>query len=121
MGKATGFLEYKRENGPVIPEEERVKDFKEFHERLSLEEQQKQGARCMDCGVPFCQAGCMLAGMMCIWHLPQEPHSISMRAAICGREKCGFSLNHRRKRSAVQNSWRKQAAWSMSIALLGSM
>ncbi|MBR3636603.1 MAG: glutamate synthase, partial [Lachnospiraceae bacterium] len=64
MGKATGFLEYKRENGPVIPEEERVKDFKEFHERLSLEEQQKQGARCMDCGVPFCQAGCMLAGMM---------------------------------------------------------
>ena len=64
MGKATGFLEYKRENGPVIPEEERVKGFQEFHERLSLEEQRKQGARCMDCGVPFCQAGCMLAGMM---------------------------------------------------------
>ena len=57
MGKATGFLEYKRENGPVIPEEERVKGFQEFHERLSLEEQRKQGARCMDCGVPFCQAG----------------------------------------------------------------
>ena len=64
MGKATGFLEYQRENGPVIPEEERVKGFAEFHERLSLEEQRKQGARCMDCGVPFCQAGCMLAGMM---------------------------------------------------------
>ena len=64
MGKATGFLEYNRENGPVIPEEERVKGFAEFHERLSLEEQRKQGARCMDCGVPFCQAGCMLAGMM---------------------------------------------------------
>ncbi len=64
MGKATGFMEYKRENGPVIAEEERVKGFEEFHERLSTEEQQKQGARCMDCGVPFCQAGCMLAGMM---------------------------------------------------------
>ncbi len=64
MGKATGFLEYKRENGPVIPEQERVHNFKEFHERLSLEDQRKQGARCMDCGVPFCQAGCMLAGMM---------------------------------------------------------
>lgn len=64
MGKATGFMEYKRENGPVIPEEERIRGFREFHERLPLKEQQKQGARCMDCGVPFCQAGCMLAGMM---------------------------------------------------------
>lgn len=64
MGKATGFLEYERVNGNVIPEEQRIKDFKEFHERLSFEEQKKQAARCMDCGVPFCQAGAMLAGMM---------------------------------------------------------
>ena len=64
MGKATGFLEYQRENGPVIPEEARVKNFKEFHERLPLEEQKKQAARCMDCGVPFCQAGLMISGMM---------------------------------------------------------
>ena len=63
MGKATGFLEYERVDGPVIREQERVKDFHEFHGRLSLEEQKKQAARCMDCGVPFCQAGVMIAGM----------------------------------------------------------
>ena len=64
MGKATGFLDYKRENGPVVPQQERTENFEEFHKRLPLEEQKKQAARCMDCGVPFCQAGCMLAGMM---------------------------------------------------------
>ena len=64
MGKATGFLEYDRVNGDVISEEQRIQNFKEFHERLSFEEQKKQAARCMDCGVPFCQAGAMLAGMM---------------------------------------------------------
>lgn len=63
MGKATGFLEYDRKNGPETPAAERVKDFKEFHGRLSLEEQRIQGARCMECGVPFCQAGVMIAGM----------------------------------------------------------
>ena len=64
MGKATGFLEYERANGEVIPEAQRIQNFKEFHERLSFEEQKKQAARCMDCGVPFCQAGAMLADMM---------------------------------------------------------
>lgn len=63
MGKATGFLEYERIDGPVVAEPDRVKNFQEFHGRLSLEEQKRQGARCMDCGVPFCQAGCMIAGM----------------------------------------------------------
>ena len=63
MGKTTGFLEYKREDGAVRTEEVRIKDFKEFHERLPLPEQQKQAARCMDCGIPFCQAGKMIAGM----------------------------------------------------------
>lgn len=63
MGKATGFLEYQRADGPVVSEAQRVGDFREFHGRLSLEEQKKQAARCMDCGVPFCQAGLMIAGM----------------------------------------------------------
>lgn len=63
MGKATGFLEYERVDGAVVPEGERVKNFQEFHGRLTLEEQKKQAARCMDCGVPFCQAGLMIAGM----------------------------------------------------------
>ena len=63
MGKTTGFLEYERTDGPVRGEEARVKDFKEFHERLPLDKQCIQAARCMDCGVPFCQAGVMISGM----------------------------------------------------------
>ena len=64
MGKATGFMEYERKDGPVVPEKDRVKNFKEFHLSLPREEQQIQASRCMECGVPFCQAGCMISGMM---------------------------------------------------------
>ena len=63
MGKITGFLEYDRVNGPVRDEESRVKDFNEFHDMLKMKDQQEQAARCMDCGIPFCQAGVMIAGM----------------------------------------------------------
>lgn len=63
MGKSTGFLEYERKNGPVRGEKERIKDFDEFHGLLPEKEQCLQGARCMECGVPFCQAGVMIAGM----------------------------------------------------------
>ncbi|MCR5792763.1 MAG: glutamate synthase subunit beta [Lachnospiraceae bacterium] len=64
MGKTTGFLEYKRKDGPVRKEAERTKDFMEFHGCLKPEEQKQQAGRCMDCGVPYCQGGNMLAGMM---------------------------------------------------------
>ena len=63
MGKPTGFLEYERVDAPAVSEEERIKGFSEFHVRLTPEEQEKQAARCMNCGVPFCQAGMMIAGM----------------------------------------------------------
>ena len=63
MGKATGFLEYNRQDGAISDPSERIKNFREFHQQLTLEEQQLQGARCMACGVPFCQAGVMIAGM----------------------------------------------------------
>ena len=56
MAKTTGFLEYDRVTGPETPVSERIKNFKEFHGNLPLKEQQLQAARCMDCGVPFCQA-----------------------------------------------------------------
>lgn len=63
MGKPTGFMEYERiESGWVEPKE-RIKNFDEFHVFLSKEEQQEQAARCMDCGVPFCQSGRNLMGM----------------------------------------------------------
>ncbi|MBR4780499.1 MAG: glutamate synthase subunit beta [Lachnospiraceae bacterium] len=64
MGKPTGFLEYERKDGAVVKEEERITNFKEFHSLLSIEEQRKQAARCMDCGIPFCQAGIAIAGMI---------------------------------------------------------
>ena len=63
MGKTTGFMEYKRMDGAVVKPEDRIQNFEEFHLRLSQEDQQIQGARCMSCGVPFCQAGAMIAGM----------------------------------------------------------
>lgn len=64
MGKPTGFMEYERRDYRAYSELERIKNFNEFHEPLSREEQKKQGARCMECGVPFCQSGMMLGGMM---------------------------------------------------------
>ena len=63
MGKSTGFLEYDRETSTAEAPLERIKHFHEFKTPLKLEEQQKQGARCMECGVPFCQAGMMIKGM----------------------------------------------------------
>lgn len=63
MGKPTGFLDYDRENSIAVEPKERISHFHEFHTPLSKEKQQLQGARCMACGVPFCQSGMMIGGM----------------------------------------------------------
>ena len=63
MGKSTGFMDFERMDGPVTSEKERITNFEEFHKLLPSEEQCKQAGRCMDCGVPFCQAGVMISGM----------------------------------------------------------
>lgn len=63
MGKPTGFLEFDRKEAAHKEPLERIRDFQEFKKPLSLKEQQKQGARCMECGVPFCRSGMMIAGM----------------------------------------------------------
>lgn len=63
MGKPTGFMEYARKTSTCLPPQERIQNFNEFHIPLSEEEQRIQGARCMDCGVPFCQSGMMICGM----------------------------------------------------------
>lgn len=63
MGKPTGFMEYERLDSHAEKPKERIKHFNEFHQALSMEERKKQGARCMDCGVPFCQSGMMIGGM----------------------------------------------------------
>jgi len=64
MGKATGFLEYTRCETAAKEPTERIKDFNEFHIPLTDEQRCEQAARCMDCGVPFCQNGKMLCGMI---------------------------------------------------------
>ena len=58
MGKPTGFLEYQRLSEASIPPAERVKNYQEFILHLGDVEATQQGARCMDCGIPFCQTGC---------------------------------------------------------------
>ena len=62
MGKPTGFLDYERELPQDRPAEIRIKDWGEFHTHSDIEELKIQGARCMDCGVPFCHAGKEVCG-----------------------------------------------------------
>ena len=64
MGKPTGFLEYERKETTAYSVQERIKNFNEFHESLSPEERRAQAARCMECGVPFCQSGMNIGGMI---------------------------------------------------------
>ncbi|HVU34337.1 MAG TPA: glutamate synthase subunit beta [Opitutaceae bacterium] len=63
MGKPTGFIEYLRELPVDRTPSERVKDWKEFHHHMEEKKLRQQGARCMDCGVPFCHTGKLISGM----------------------------------------------------------
>jgi len=65
MGKPTGFMEYLRELPSDREPLERVKDWDEFHLHLTEEKLRTQGARCMDCGIPFCHTGKLVSGMAC--------------------------------------------------------
>lgn len=64
MGKPTGFLDFERNENTASEPLERIKNYNEFHESLSDEQRKTQAARCMDCGVPFCQNGKMMRGMI---------------------------------------------------------
>jgi glutamate synthase (NADPH/NADH) small chain len=63
MGKPTGFIEYLRELPVDRPPQERVRDWNEFHHHMEEKKLRQQGARCMDCGVPFCHTGKLISGM----------------------------------------------------------
>ncbi|QWV98781.1 glutamate synthase subunit beta [Geomonas nitrogeniifigens] len=65
MGKPTGFMEYKRELPADREPLERLKDWNEFHLHLPEDHLRTQGARCMDCGIPFCHTGMLVSGMAC--------------------------------------------------------
>ena len=68
MGKPTGFLEFKRQEPGALPVAERIRFFKEFEISLPDAELSKQGARCMDCGIPFCQSGCPVNNIIPDWN-----------------------------------------------------
>jgi len=63
MGRPTGFIEIQRRGQPARPPLDRIRDWSEAHPRLSDGELADQGARCMDCGVPFCHTGVVISGM----------------------------------------------------------
>ncbi len=68
MGELGAFLKVHRESGPKRPVAERVHDFEEFQQSLPDPELQQQGARCMECGVPFCHQGCPLGNLIPDWN-----------------------------------------------------
>ena len=68
MGKPTGFLEIEREVAPSRAVEERLKDYREIYLDVPDEKLRAQGARCMDCGVPFCHSGCPLGNIIPDWN-----------------------------------------------------
>jgi glutamate synthase (NADPH) small chain len=68
MGKITGFLEIPRELPSRRPVSERLKDWKELEGKLPEDQLQAQGARCMDCGIPFCHKGCPLGNIIPDWN-----------------------------------------------------
>src|SRR4051812_1876909 len=68
MGKITGFMELERVPEVALPVRERVGNYREFIFALRDEEAVKQGARCMDCGIPFCQSGCPVNNIIPDWN-----------------------------------------------------
>ncbi|HWM41109.1 MAG TPA: glutamate synthase subunit beta [Burkholderiales bacterium] len=68
MGKVTGFLEYERLEEPHEDKESRKKHYREFYLRLSDKDAAVQGARCMDCGIPFCMSGCPVNNIIPDWN-----------------------------------------------------
>lgn len=64
MGKTTGFMEFERKDETYVPVQERIKNYKEFTQPLEEKELKNQGARCMDCGIPFCHSGCPLGNLI---------------------------------------------------------
>jgi glutamate synthase (NADPH/NADH) small chain len=68
VGKITGFMEFDREEPIKLPVKKRLQSYTEFEQPVSEESLQKQGARCMDCGIPFCNTGCPLGNLIPDWN-----------------------------------------------------
>ncbi|MGA7416440.1 MAG: glutamate synthase, partial [Acidimicrobiales bacterium] len=68
MGDIKGFLKFERELPPRRPVPVRLRDWKEVYEPFPVESSREQGARCMDCGIPFCHEGCPLGNLIPDWN-----------------------------------------------------
>src|SRR6202051_3551221 len=68
MGKITGFMEINRETPPRRPVSERLQDWREYDLKMPEDKLRAQGARCMDCGIPFCHKGCPLGNIIPDWN-----------------------------------------------------
>ncbi len=68
MGKVTGFMEFERLSEENLPVVERIKNYKEFVLHLTDDQAKQQGARCMDCGIPFCTSGCPINNIIPDWN-----------------------------------------------------
>ena len=68
MGKVTGFMEFERLSEGNLPVQDRVKNYKEFILHLTDDQAKQQGARCMDCGIPFCITGCPVNNIIPDWN-----------------------------------------------------
>ena len=68
MGKIKGFLEIQRKKQPARPVAERIRDWKEVYLPYAVADLEAQGARCMDCGIPFCHEGCPLGNLIPDWN-----------------------------------------------------
>ena len=68
MGKLTGFLEIQRKKQPTRPVQERIRDWQEVYLPYAVEDLRAQGARCMNCGIPFCHQGCPLGNLIPDWN-----------------------------------------------------
>jgi glutamate synthase (NADPH/NADH) small chain len=80
MGKASGFIEYERVKAPARPVSERIGDYRHVYTAYPADEINRQAARCMDCGVPFCHQGCPLGNLIPDWN--DLVYRDSWRAAI---------------------------------------
>ena len=68
MGKPTGFMEFQRLSEASLPVKDRRKNYREFMLHLTDENSKTQGARCMDCGIPFCTSGCPVNNIIPDWN-----------------------------------------------------
>jgi glutamate synthase (NADPH/NADH) small chain len=85
MGKPTGFIEYQRLAEASEPAPSRLKHYREFVRVLTDEQASLQGARCMDCGIPFCNTGCPVNNIIPDWNdlvYPRQLGAGSRRAAF---------------------------------------